>query len=58
MTTFSCAAKLTMFSSTMRRNPHTYKRANIAQRFEVEDSFYRLTMELLSKIIGPFEVMR
>jgi hypothetical protein len=35
-----------------------YKRANIAQRFEMEDSFYWLTMELLSKIIGPFEVMR
>ncbi len=35
-----------------------YQRANIAQRFEMEDSFYRLTMELLAKIIGPFEVMR
>jgi hypothetical protein len=32
-----------------------YKRANIAQRFQMEDSFYRLTMELLEKIIGPFE---
>jgi hypothetical protein len=29
-----------------------YKRANIAQRFEMEDAFYRLTMELLGKIIG------
>jgi len=34
-----------------------YKRANIAQRFAMEDCFYRLTMELLGKIIGPFEVM-
>jgi hypothetical protein len=32
-----------------------YPRANIAQRFEMEDAFYRLTMELLGKIIGPFE---
>ena len=32
-----------------------YQRANIAQRFEMEDAFYRLTMELLAKIIGPFE---
>jgi hypothetical protein len=32
-----------------------YKRANIVQRFEMEDAFYRLTMELLGKIIGPFE---
>jgi hypothetical protein len=32
-----------------------YQRANIAQRFEMEDAFYRLTMELLGKIIGPFE---
>jgi hypothetical protein len=35
-----------------------YKRANIVQRFAMEDSFYRLTMELLGKIIGPFEVMQ
>jgi hypothetical protein len=33
-----------------------YKRANIVQRFAMEDVFYRLTMELLRKIIGPFEV--
>ena len=32
-----------------------YRRANIAQRFAMEDAFYRLTMELLGKIIGPFE---
>jgi len=32
-----------------------YRRANIAQRFEMEDAFYRLTMELLGKIIGPFD---
>ena len=32
-----------------------YKRANIAQRFAMEDAFYRLTMELLGKIIGPFD---
>ena len=32
-----------------------YQRANIAQRFAMEDAFYRLTMELLGKIIGPFE---
>jgi hypothetical protein len=31
-----------------------YKRANIAQRFAMEDAFYRLTMELLGRIIGPF----
>jgi hypothetical protein len=35
-----------------------YKRANVAQRLVMEDSFYQLSMELLSKIIGPFEVMR
>jgi len=34
-----------------------YKRANVVQRFAMEDAFYRLTMELLAKIIGPFEVM-
>ncbi len=33
-----------------------YRRANIAQRFQMEDAFYRLTMELLGKIIGPFDV--
>jgi hypothetical protein len=33
-----------------------YQRANIAQRFEMEDAFDRLTMELLANIIGPFEV--
>jgi hypothetical protein len=32
-----------------------YKRANIVQRFVMEDAFYRLTMELLARIIGPFE---
>jgi hypothetical protein len=35
-----------------------YKRANVAQRLVMEDSFYQLSMELLSKIIGPFEAMR
>jgi len=35
-----------------------YKRANIAQRLQMEDAFYRLTKELLAKIIGPFETMR
>jgi hypothetical protein len=35
-----------------------YTRANVAQRLVMEDSFYQLSMELLSKIIGPFEVMR
>jgi hypothetical protein len=35
-----------------------YKRANIAQRFAMADGFYRLSMELLAKIIGPFEIMR
>ena len=29
-----------------------YQRANIAHRFKMEDAFYRLTMELLGKIIG------
>jgi hypothetical protein len=32
-----------------------YRRANIAQRFQMEDAFYRLTMELLGKIIGPLD---
>jgi len=32
-----------------------YKRANLVQRFAMEDAFYRLTMELLGKIIGPFD---
>jgi hypothetical protein len=35
-----------------------YKRANIAQRFAMEDAFYWLSMELLAKVIGPFEVMQ
>jgi hypothetical protein len=35
-----------------------YQRANIAERLKMEDAFYRLTMELLAKIIGPFEIMR
>ena len=35
-----------------------YKRANLVQRFAMEDAFYRLTIELLGKIIGPFEVVR
>ena len=34
-----------------------YKRANVTQRLIMEDRFYWLTMELLSKIIGPFEDM-
>lgn len=32
-----------------------YKSANTAQRHIMEDRFYSLKMELLSKIIGPFE---
>lgn len=32
-----------------------YRSANLAQRLIMEDGFYWLTMELLSKIIGPFE---
>jgi hypothetical protein len=35
-----------------------YRRANIAQRLVMEERFYQLSMELLSKIIGPFDVMR
>jgi hypothetical protein len=34
-----------------------YKRANLVQRFAMEDAFYGLSMELLARIIGPFEVM-
>ena len=34
-----------------------YKRANLVQRFAMEDAFYQLSMELLGRIIGPFEVM-
>jgi hypothetical protein len=33
-----------------------YKRANVAERLAMQDSFYQLSMELLSKIIGPFEI--
>ena len=35
-----------------------YKRANIARRLVMEERFYQLSMELLAKIIGPFDVMR
>jgi hypothetical protein len=35
-----------------------YKRANVAERLAMRDSFYQLSMELLSKIIGPFEITR
>ena len=31
--------------------------ANVTDRLIMEDRFYWLTMELLSKIIGPFEGM-
>ena len=34
-----------------------YRRANVAQCIIMEDRFYWLTMELLGKIIGPFEGM-
>lgn len=34
-----------------------YRRANVAQHIIMEDRFYWLTMELLSKIIGRFEGM-
>ena len=33
-----------------------YRRANIVQRFQMEDCFYHLTLELLSKIIGRFDL--
>ena len=33
-----------------------YKRANLVERFAMEDAFYRFSMELLAKIIGPFEI--
>jgi hypothetical protein len=33
-----------------------YKRANLVQRFAIEDAFYQLSMALLAKIIGPFEL--
>jgi len=33
-----------------------YKHANLVQRFAMKDSFYRLSMELLARIIGPFGV--
>jgi hypothetical protein len=32
-----------------------YTRANLAQRFAMEDAFYRLSMKLLAKIIGTFD---
>jgi len=35
-----------------------YRRATIVQRLQREDCFYHLTMELLSKIIGPVEVIQ
>jgi hypothetical protein len=35
-----------------------YQRANLVQRFVMEDNFYHLSMELLAKIIGPFEPMQ
>jgi hypothetical protein len=35
-----------------------YKRANIAERLAMQDSFYQLSMKLLSKIIGPFDITR
>jgi len=35
-----------------------YKRANLVQRFAMEDAFYQLSMKLLARIIGPFEIMR
>ena len=33
-----------------------YKRANLVERFAIEDAFYNLRMELLAKVIGPFEI--
>lgn len=33
-----------------------YRRANIAQRLVMEDRFYHFTMQLLQKIVGPFDV--
>ena len=35
-----------------------YKQANIAQRLNMKDRFYHLSMDLLQKIIGPFDVMK
>ncbi len=35
-----------------------YKQANVAQRLVMEERFYELSMELLAKIIGPFEIIR
>ena len=32
-----------------------YKQANLVQRFAMQDAFFRLSMELLAKIIGPFK---
>ena len=32
-----------------------YLRANLVQRFAMEDAFYGLSMKLLARIIGPFE---
>lgn len=34
-----------------------YQQANIARRLLMEDRFYHFTMELLAKIIGPFEII-
>lgn len=45
-----------VFEHYAKQSEH-YKRANLVQRFAMEDAFYQLTMELLGKIIGPFEVM-
>ena len=33
-----------------------YKRANMVQRLPMEDAFYRLSMKLLTEIIGPFDL--
>jgi hypothetical protein len=33
-----------------------YRRANLIQRFVMEDAFYRLSIKLFARIIGPFEL--
>jgi len=44
-------------SGALRGAIEYYERANLLPRFAMEDAIYRLSMELLAKIIGPFDVM-
>jgi len=48
-----CGSRLRTFFEHYAAQSEYYKRANVVQRFAMEDAFYRLTMELLRKIIGP-----